>query len=143
MAEAPACLRVEGIDNDGSVGTVRRAKLLRDDGGFIIRGRGIRDTSEGLETTREAAGARRWDQGIYDDDGGVERGRQSRRLQQLQRMRRRRIYNASKGLKTTADAAADRRRAWWIGNNNGVLIFLHFRLLTLTLSHLYLVAVSF
>ena len=54
------CLRAEGIDNDeGGVRRVRRAKGLRDDDRGVDRGRGIHDASEGLETTTEAAGARR------------------------------------------------------------------------------------
>ena len=40
-----------------------------------VKGRGKEDASEGLETTTEAAGARRWSQGIYDDNGGFGGGR--------------------------------------------------------------------
>ena len=47
------------------------------------------------------------------------------------------------GMKTMKEAAVDRRQAPCIGNDNGVLIFLAFRLLTVTLSRLCLVAVSF
>ena len=57
--------------------------------------------------------------------------------------RQRRIDNASKGLETTAEAEEDLRRDWCIGNNNGMLIFLAVTLLTVTLSCLCLVAVSF
>ena len=57
MAEAPVCLRAEGIDNsDGGVGRLRRAKGLSDDDGGVGRGRGLRDASEVLETTSEAEG---------------------------------------------------------------------------------------
>ena len=58
-------------------------------------------------------------------------------------MRQRRIDNASKGLETTTEATLARRQAQWIGNDNGVSIFLPIALLTVTLSHLCLVAVSF
>ena len=72
------CLRAEGIDNnEGGVGRVRRYKGLSDSDGGVGRGRGIRDASKGLETTTEAAGDRRWAQGIYDDDIGVEGGRRA------------------------------------------------------------------
>ena len=58
-------------------------------------------------------------------------------------MRRQRVDDASEGTKTTTEAAKDRRQARWIGIDNGVLIFLDFRFLTVTLSGLCLVAVSF
>ena len=48
MAEAPVCLRVEGIDdNDGGVGILRRAKGNNDEDGGVGRGQGIHDASEG------------------------------------------------------------------------------------------------
>ena len=53
------------------------------------------------------------------------------------------IDNASKGSDTATEAVAARRRARWIGNDNGVLIFLAIALLTVTLSCLFLVAVLF
>ena len=129
--EALVCLRDQGINNNyGSVGRVRQAKGLSKDDGGVGWGRGIRDASEGSETTTEAAGARQRAQGIYDDYGGIGGGRWARRLQQGQQIRRRSIYDRSKGSKTTAEATAYRRRSWWIGNDNGVFIFLTFRLLT-------------
>ena len=138
------CLWSEGTDDDsGDAGGVRRVKGLSEDDGGIGRGQGICDASEGLETTTEVAGDRRWDRGIYNEDRDIEGGRLAQRLQQLQRMHIWRIDNASKGLKTTTEAAADQQRAWWIGNDNGVMIFLAFGLLKLTLSCLCLVAVSF
>ena len=71
------CLLAECIydDVDSGVGRVRRAKGLSNDNEGVGRGRGICDASEALETTVEAAGDRRRDQGIYDDDGGVGGGR--------------------------------------------------------------------
>ena len=72
------CLRAQVIDdNDGSVGRVRRAHGRIDYEGGVGRGRGIRNASEGLETTAEAEveGGRQRDQGIYDDDRGVVGGR--------------------------------------------------------------------
>ena len=65
------CLRAEGIDdNNGDVGRLRLAKgLIKYDVG-VGRGQGIRDASEGSETTNEAAGDRRRAQGISDDNGG-------------------------------------------------------------------------
>ena len=143
-AEAPVCLQARGIDNDnGGVVRVRRASRLSNYNGGIGRGRGIRNASEGPETTTEAAGARRRSRGIYDDDRGVGGGRWAQRLQQRQRMCPRRIDDASKGPKATTETAADRRQAQWISNDNGVLISIAFRLLTVTLSRLCLVAVSF
>ena len=56
-------------------------------------------------------------------------------------MRRQRIDNASKGSKTTTEAEADQRQSQYISNNDRVIIFLAFRLLTVTLSYLYIVAV--
>ena len=53
------CLRAEGIDNNnGGVIRVRRSKGLNGNDGGVGRGQGIRDASEGSETTTEAAGAR-------------------------------------------------------------------------------------
>ena len=75
MAEAPVCSRVEGIDDNGIVGSVRRAHILRKDDRGIHRVRIIQDASKGSETTTEATGDRRRAQGIYDNDGGVGRGR--------------------------------------------------------------------
>ena len=69
-------LRDQGIDNDdGGVGRVRWARRLSNDDGGVGRGRGIYDASEGSETTTEAAGARQRSQVIYDNDGGVGRGK--------------------------------------------------------------------
>ena len=66
------CLWAQGIDNDdGGVSGLRRALGLSDEDRGIIRGRGLRDAPEGLETTTEAAGARRRAQVIYDGDRGV------------------------------------------------------------------------
>ena len=125
-------------------------KGISDDDGGIGRWRGIYDASVGLETTPETAEARRQAQGIYDNNGGfegvkwgVERGRRARWLQQQQRMRQQMIDDASKGSKMMMEAAVNKRWAWWIGNNNGVLLFLDLRLITLTLSSLCLVTISF
>ena len=50
----------QGIDNnDGGIGRVRRDFRLSDDDDGVSRGRGIYNTHEGLETTADAAGARR------------------------------------------------------------------------------------
>ena len=66
------CLRSQGIDDDyGVVNRVIRSRRLSDDGGVIGRGQGIEDASKGLETTTEAAGARKQDQGIYNDNRGL------------------------------------------------------------------------
>ena len=144
MAEAPMCLRAQGVgDNNFGIGRVRRARGLSNDDGGIRRGRRIRDASEGLETTTETARARRKARGIYDNDGGVGRVIWARRLQQRQRRRRRRIDNAFKGSETKKEAAEYWRQAWWIGNENRVLISLAIDLLTVTLSCLCLVAVLF
>ena len=43
-------------------------------------------------------------------------------------MRRQRIENTSKISKTTTEAAADQQRARLMGNDNGVLVFIAFRL---------------
>ena len=47
------------------------------------------------------------------------------------------------GIKDKNGDGSESTTGWWIGNDNGVLIFLTFRLLTVTLSCLYIVAVSF
>ena len=74
--EAPVCLRAQGINNDnGGVGRARQACGISDNDGGVGRVQGIHNASKGLETTAEVAGARRLDQGIYDDGGGVGRGR--------------------------------------------------------------------
>ena len=66
------CLWAQVIDNnDGGVGRLRWAHGLSDDNIIVDRGRVIYDASEVLKTTTEAARARV----IYDDDGGVGRGR--------------------------------------------------------------------
>ena len=59
-AEAPMCLRDQGIENnDGGVGRVRWARGIRNNDGGVGIGWGINDASEGSEPTTEAA----W---IYD-----------------------------------------------------------------------------
>ena len=69
-------LQDQGIyDNVGDVGGGRRALELSNNDGGVGGGRGIDDLSEGLETLTEAAGDQRWDQGIYDDNRGVDIGR--------------------------------------------------------------------
>ena len=143
-AEAPVRLRDQGIDNNNSgIGRVRRARGLSNDIGGVGRGRGIYNPYEGLETTAEAAVARRWSWEICDDDGGVVEGRWAQRLQQQQRMHQRRIDDTYKGSERTSDAAVDWQQARWIGNNNGVLIFLSIGFLTVTLPCICLLAVSF
>ena len=75
-AEAAACLRSEGIDdNDGGVIRVIRDKGLNDDDGGVGKIKGICNASEVSETTTEAAGDRQQAQVIYDNDGGVRGGR--------------------------------------------------------------------
>ena len=70
------CLQDQGIDkNNGGVGIVRQARGLRNDNRGVRRGRGIDNTSDGLETTTEAAGARKRAQGIYNNDKSVGGGR--------------------------------------------------------------------
>ena len=50
------CLRAQVIDdNKGVVARVRQAHGLSNDDGGAVRGRGIDDASEGLETTAEAS----------------------------------------------------------------------------------------
>ena len=70
------CLRALTIDNgNGGISRVRRARGLSNDDKGVSRGQGIYDASEGSETTTEVEGARRQDQGIYDDNRGVVGGR--------------------------------------------------------------------
>ena len=70
------CLQAQGIyDNAGVVNRVRQSRRLSDDNGGVGRGQGIDNVSEESETTIEAAGARRQEQGIYNDDGVVGRRR--------------------------------------------------------------------
>ena len=76
MAEAPVRLRSRVIDdNDVGVGKVRWARRLGDDVGGVGRGQGIYDASKGSETTTDVVGYRQRPQGIYDDNGGIGRGR--------------------------------------------------------------------
>ena len=71
-AEAVVCLQAYGIDkNNVSVGRLGQACVLINDDRGVGRGRGIRDASEGLETTTEAAGSRQRARGIYNGNGGV------------------------------------------------------------------------
>ena len=101
-------LWAQGIDdNNGGVGRVRWAHGLSDDDVGVRRERGIYDGYEGLDTMAEVAGDIRRPQGIYNEDRGFRVGRIAKILQQRQLMRQRRIDNTSKGLKTTAEAAAD------------------------------------
>ena len=52
-------LQDQGIDdNNHGVVRVRQARELSEDGGGVGRGQGIRDASEGLDTTTDVAGAR-------------------------------------------------------------------------------------
>ena len=52
------CLWAQGIDdNDGGIGGGRRAQGISNDDGGVGGGQGIDNTSEGSETTTEAAGA--------------------------------------------------------------------------------------
>ena len=62
-------------NNNGGVGRVRQAFGISNDDRGVVRGRGIYYASEGLDTTTEAEEARRRAQGIYDNDGGIGRGR--------------------------------------------------------------------
>ena len=73
------------------VGGGRLAWGLRNDNRGVVRGQQIDDASNGLEKTTETAGYQQLAQGIYDDDGGVGRGRRAQILQQRQRRYRRRI----------------------------------------------------
>ena len=82
MAEALVCLRDQGIDNDGGVIIVRQARGLRINNRGVGRGQGINNKSKGLETTMEATGDKHQDQGIYNDNGCVGRGRCEQILQQ-------------------------------------------------------------
>ena len=102
------CLQAQGIDDDdGRVGRVRRSHRLSDNNGGVGRGQGIYNASEGSDTTAEATETKPWAQGIYDNDGGVGGGIRAKIQQQRQQRRWWRIYDASKGLETTAEAAAD------------------------------------
>ena len=49
------CLQGQGIEDDGGIGRVRRARGLSNDDEGVVRGRGIDDVSKGLETTTEAS----------------------------------------------------------------------------------------
>ena len=110
-------LQDQGIENcDGVNGRVRRARGLSNDNGGVRRGRQIYDVSKGSETQI---------------------------LQQQQQRRWRRVEEESKGLERTTEAVLDRKQARWIGNDNGVLIFLAIGLLPVTLSSMCLFAVSF
>ena len=142
-ADAEVCLPAQVIDNDSGVGGGRRAWGLSNDKGGVDRGLGIDYASKVSETTTYAVGVRRWTQGIYDDGGSFCIGRWAQRIQQQQRRRRQRIYDMSKGLETTTKAAAARQQARWVGNNNKVLILFSIASLTVTLSVLCLVTVSF
>ena len=64
-----------------------------------------------------------WAQGTEDNDGGVGRVRRARKLSDKVRGvgRRRGIYEASKGLEKTTEAAGDRRRTQVIYDNNIVV----------------------
>ena len=138
------CLRAQSIDNyNNGVCIVRQVLGLSNNDGGVGKGQKIDYASKKSEKTTEAAGARRRAQEIYDDDGGVSRGRYAQRLKQQQQRRRWRIENAFKGWETTAEAAADRQRTRWIGNNNDVLISLAIVLLIVTLSCINLVTVLF
>ena len=81
--------------------------------------------------------------GIGYNDGGGGGSMTGKRNIQWQLRCRRRIYNSSTGLGTTAEVAAAKLRARSVGNNNGVSIFLAIASLTVTLSCLCRVAVSF
>ena len=143
-AEAPVRLRAQDIDNDnGGVGRVRRACGLSNNGGGVGRGQGIYEAIKRSQTATEAAGTRQQAQGIYDKDRGIGGGRWAQRIQRWKRRRRQKIDNASKGLETTKEAAADWKHARWIGNDNRVLIVFAIGFLTVTLFCLCLFAVSF
>ena len=59
MEDAQVCLHTECIDyNDDSVGRVRQVKELSNNNRGAIRGIWIRNASEELDTTTEAAGDR-------------------------------------------------------------------------------------
>ena len=76
MAEAPVCLRDQGIDkDDGGVSRLRRDHGLSNDDGGFGRVQIIHEAYEGSDITTEASGARRKAQVIYNDDGGVGGGR--------------------------------------------------------------------
>ena len=68
-------LQYQGIDGGGGgVGRLIQARGISDNDEGVGRGRGIYYASEGLETTPEAAGDKRRDQGIYDNNRGVSEG---------------------------------------------------------------------
>ena len=70
------CLRAQVIDNNKrGVGRVRRARGLRNNDVGFGRGQGMHNASKGSETMNEAAGARRRDRGIYNNNGSVGGGR--------------------------------------------------------------------
>ena len=70
------CLQAQGTDNnDSGIVRVRRDHGISNDDGGVGREQGIRYASEGLETTAETTGARQWARGIYNNNGGVNRGR--------------------------------------------------------------------
>ena len=143
-AKAAVFLWAQGIDdNNGGDCGVRWSRGLSDDDGGVGGGRLIDDATKLLETMTEAAGDWRRAWVIYDYKGVVGEGRWAQILRQRQQRSRRRIDDAYKGLETTMEAAADWWRSWWIGNDNIVLIFLTIASLTVTLSRLCLVAVSF
>ena len=143
-AEAPVCFRAEGFeDNNIDVWRVRHTKGLSDDDGGISRQQGIRDAPKESETTTDAEGDRRRSRRICNNDRSFEGGRWSQRQQQRKRMRRRRIEDASKVSKTKTEVAEDRQWAWWIRNYNNVLILLDFKYQAVTMSCLFLVAISF
>ena len=82
-AEGLTCLQAQGIDDeDGGISRVRRAHGLGNNDRGIVRGRGIRNASEGSETTTEEAGARQRAWWIYDNNGCGRPGRWAQRLQQ-------------------------------------------------------------
>ena len=60
-----------------------------------------------------------------------------------QQWRKQGIDDGTKEFTTTTEAVLDRKQARWIGNDNGVLIFLAIGLLPVTLSSMCLFAVSF
>ena len=98
-AEAPVCLRAQGIYNDdGGVSRLKQAHGIINDNGGVGRGQLIHDSSEGLETKMEAVGDRRQSWGIYDDNEGVNGGRWAWIIQQQQQRNSWwRIYDKSKG----------------------------------------------
>ena len=68
------CLWDQGIDDDdGGVSRLRLDRGLSDDNRSVVRVQVIYDASEGSEKTTEAARS----QGIYENDGGIKRGKMS------------------------------------------------------------------